>query len=337
LGWERHAVAKDKEAPIAAIALRQVRADRDDNLMNRLVPYLDLFARLSDEELARLTEVPPNVAANLRQQVVQVDLALERFADLLPRLSDAELVRLTGATPKTIRFWRLCQPRTLTATSDLSVGRAAEKLGHAGHAGTDDEPPDPEAERPLESGAPLHRAHGSGEQARVATSVRRHPSGETEGLGQHPTTEMPRAAMVAEARRHPSDEMLGLGSVLGETGEIPRVKPPKRHPSGERSTYRMPTAEREGGPAFRQPAAVDLSAPQGPNSGSEEARFAETAAAIAARTRGQEPGGAPEVAQKHRVASEHMGVKGTPFPGYDAEASGLHGDGIFIGLEIPEG
>jgi hypothetical protein len=49
-------------------------------------------------------------------QVDEVNRALGRFADLLTRLSDEELSRLTGATVKTIRFWRLSQPRHLQGT-----------------------------------------------------------------------------------------------------------------------------------------------------------------------------------------------------------------------------
>jgi hypothetical protein len=99
---------------IGRIPLKQVRVRRPEasaNPMNRLVPYLDLFCRLDDEELARLAACDEDVVATLRRQVVTIDRALSRWVDLLPRLDDEELVRLTGATPKTIRFWRLCQPR----------------------------------------------------------------------------------------------------------------------------------------------------------------------------------------------------------------------------------
>lgn len=86
--------------------------------MNRLVPYLDLFSRLDDQELGRLAGVHSEMAAALRRQVDDVQRSLGGYVDLLPRLSDAELVRLTGASPKTIRFWRLCQPRTAGAARD---------------------------------------------------------------------------------------------------------------------------------------------------------------------------------------------------------------------------
>lgn len=126
--------AEDPNA-LGRIALKQVRVSRADleareaarnqsansssgarkagNPMNRLVPYLDLFGRLSDEELARLARAPLAAVEGLRQQIDDVNRALGRFVDLLPRLNDDELARLTGASTKTIRFWRLSQPRHL--------------------------------------------------------------------------------------------------------------------------------------------------------------------------------------------------------------------------------
>jgi hypothetical protein len=112
---------------LGRIALKQVRVSRaeveararettgpkSNNPMNRLVPYLDLFGRLGDDELARLSGAPAQAVESLRVQVDEVNRALGRFADLLTRLTDEELSRLTGATVKTIRFWRLSQPRHL--------------------------------------------------------------------------------------------------------------------------------------------------------------------------------------------------------------------------------
>lgn len=105
--------------PLKQVRVKREAAARTANPMNRLVPYLDLFWRLDDTELGRLGQVEPDVVSALRKQVIEVDHALVRYVDLLPRLSDAELVRLTGATEKTIRFWRLCQPRPKTWASDV--------------------------------------------------------------------------------------------------------------------------------------------------------------------------------------------------------------------------
>ncbi len=90
--------------------------------MNNLVPYLDLFSRLGDEELARLAQVSTASVAQLRRQVDEICRALLPYADLLPRLRDDELVRLTGAPEKTIRFWRLCQPRNVGAAERSAPG-----------------------------------------------------------------------------------------------------------------------------------------------------------------------------------------------------------------------
>jgi hypothetical protein len=129
LGLRRVMAGEDTSGPetLGRIALKQVRVSRAEaeararetsggkasNPMNRLVPYLDLFGRLGDEELARLSGAPLLAVEGLRIQVDEVNRALGRFADLLPRLNDDELARLTGATVKTIRFWRLSQPRHL--------------------------------------------------------------------------------------------------------------------------------------------------------------------------------------------------------------------------------
>jgi hypothetical protein len=126
----RDASADETSTPdsaIGRIALKQVRVTRaeaearareepakkagSNSPLNRLVPYLDLFCRLNDEELSRLARTPISAVETLRQQVDEVNRVLARYVDLLPRLSDEELIRLTGGTPKTIRFWRLCQPR----------------------------------------------------------------------------------------------------------------------------------------------------------------------------------------------------------------------------------
>lgn len=118
-------MAEDDETPsgtLGRIALKQVRVTREEmdartekksegNPMNSLVPYLDLFARLDDREMARLARVERAVVADLRRQVDEIDRALAKYVDLLPRLSDGELTRLTGASGKTIRFWRLCNAR----------------------------------------------------------------------------------------------------------------------------------------------------------------------------------------------------------------------------------
>ena len=99
--------------------------------MNNLVPYLDLFDRLDDTEMARLGGVELDVVVSLRSQVDAVSEGLAAYADLLPRLGDSELVRLTGASDRTIRFWRLCQPRHVVvskpaATPAATPAKAAE-------------------------------------------------------------------------------------------------------------------------------------------------------------------------------------------------------------------
>ncbi|MEX1361900.1 MAG: hypothetical protein AB1Z98_02175 [Nannocystaceae bacterium] len=303
------------EVRLASIALRQIRVSQADlqdkarhNPMNRLVPYLDLFGRLSDDELARLAGVPTVAVGNLRRQVIQVDRALERFTDLLPRLTDGEMVRLTGASAKTIRFWRLCQPRVPVAhdrDDPWSVARAADKLGQVaaatelatGEADTVDEP--------LDSGAPLLRDRPDSGPVTITESPSRHPSGERPGVPSPLRTE----AVRTEAGRTDSTETTWNG-------------------------YRMPAAERDGGRHRRtppvEPAASTVAAP------AKAPDFARSAAAVAGNRKGHGTPPPPEVIEKHRAVSEQMAFSGAPFPGYDSEASGAHDDGIFIGLELPD-
>jgi hypothetical protein len=100
------------------------------------VPYLDLFGRLEDQELARLASVAVEIVAELRKQVMAVKRGLAPYVDLLPRLSDDELARMTGASVKTVRFWRLCRPK---ADDDLGPAEPgarpiAEKAAASGNA-----------------------------------------------------------------------------------------------------------------------------------------------------------------------------------------------------------
>lgn len=108
---------------LGRVALKRVAVSRTDaenrradakrkrqNPMNRLVPYLDLFHRLADDELSRLAEVSVDVVVDLRKQVAKIKESLAQYIDLLPRLGDDELARMTGAPEQTIRLWRLCRP-----------------------------------------------------------------------------------------------------------------------------------------------------------------------------------------------------------------------------------
>lgn len=124
---------------IGRIPLKQVRVSRSDreseprpNPMNNLVPYLDLFCRLDNVELARLGGVDTDVVVSLRTQVDAINAGLAAYADLLPRLSDAELVRLTGASDRTIRFWRLCQPRHAASSTPAAPPAPAKPANPAG-------------------------------------------------------------------------------------------------------------------------------------------------------------------------------------------------------------
>jgi hypothetical protein len=131
-GMSSESSNENDKISIGRIPLKQVRVSRSErekeprpNPMNNLVPYLDLFCRLDDAELARLGGVEVEVVASLRSQVDAVNDGLALYLDLLPRLSDSELVRLTGASDRTIRFWRLCQPGIATNSKPVASPPAA--------------------------------------------------------------------------------------------------------------------------------------------------------------------------------------------------------------------
>jgi len=133
---DRRELGAPSGSALGRIALKQVRVPRVDPTdartaaRNRLVPFLDLFARLSDDELSRLAEVPAKVVVELRVQIEQVRQALGAYADLLPRLSDGELSKLTAVPERTIRFWRLCElPPSKVKEGDAAADRAATDKG----------------------------------------------------------------------------------------------------------------------------------------------------------------------------------------------------------------
>jgi len=164
----------DRPVSIGRIPLKQMRIKRPEtegekptNPMNGLVPYLDLFCRLSNLELARLAHVDIELVAELRSQVIAIDESLAAYTDLLPRLTDNELVRLTGATPKTIRFWRLCQPQIPVEAVAAAMRGAPPPQGGlvaracriaAGDAEPDTHVEDPTPPEPSPSDSGLHDA-----------------------------------------------------------------------------------------------------------------------------------------------------------------------------------
>ena len=69
------------------------RDPKEVGRLNRLVPYLDLFERLEDRELARLANVPERTVLRMRDQVKSVRRKLHPYVGLLDRLDDLQLAR----------------------------------------------------------------------------------------------------------------------------------------------------------------------------------------------------------------------------------------------------
>lgn len=87
------------------------RDPKEVGRLNRLVPYLDLFERLEDRELARLANVPERTVLRMRDQVKSVRRKLHPYVGLLDRLDDLQLARIAETSPKMFQYLRLCQPR----------------------------------------------------------------------------------------------------------------------------------------------------------------------------------------------------------------------------------
>jgi hypothetical protein len=73
-----------------------------------LEPFLDLFVRIDDDHMVRLTGVQKQIVQQQRAEVEQIMVALEPFEDLLPRLDNEALARLTDQEEIAIEFWRRC-------------------------------------------------------------------------------------------------------------------------------------------------------------------------------------------------------------------------------------
>ncbi len=338
------------EVPLGTIAIRQVvRVNRQDgvdgadrsaeaNPMNRLVPYLDLFGRLSDQELARLASVPSDVAENLRKQVIQVDRALTRFTDLLPRLTDAELVRLTNATPKTIRFWRLCQPRLPMAgqsETNWSVARAAEALGQVASSVAMTLPA-PAPTNPTSSPEPRAQAHAD-PPAPVEPPARR--TAEEPPRAGAPAYRMPAAERESGSFRHRGPATADPTSPPGSASAVFSA-PPDPHSTTMRYSAPAagpPSAPESASTEYRHRSSKEIPAidPAGHDAVAPRRRSSQEIPSVDSDTTAPPDGAQP---QSQQAASEQMGFDGAPFPGYDHDTPMPPGDedGIFIGLELPD-
>jgi hypothetical protein len=93
-----------------------------------LEPVLDLFVRINDEQIVRLTGVPQEIVEQQRSEIEQIMVALEPFEDLLPRLDDEALARLAEQEEISIEFWRrCCVPPPRLPPSSLQAPSAGNK------------------------------------------------------------------------------------------------------------------------------------------------------------------------------------------------------------------
>lgn len=276
------------------------RADaaRRNNPMNRLVPYLDLFMRLDDAELSRLAGVEADMVATLRRQVVEISEGLAQYHDLLPRLADEELIRLTGASAKTVRFWRLCQPRLPASRSAAS--RAADVASRAEISAITPIPrsaPTPEREPP----APA--------RDEAPTSMRRRTTG----------VDM-QATMLASGAPAPSAQPVANWShdSAGTSAATSITPPPHQVPIASWDTT-SPTSGTETmvTPIGQSPESMwgDQDTP------SETATM--SVAAGQGRRAAPRPAARVDPSESQQAAARALAINGVPFPGYEGWHPGM--------------
>lgn len=271
---------------------------RRTNPMNRLVPYLDLFARLEDVELARLAEVDIDTVATLRRQVIEVGEGLSHYVDLLPRLGDDELVRLTGLSAKTIRFWRLCQPRGSAARQPSAEISSITPMPRPMPAA-----PPASASAPASSPtAPRRRTTGVGIGAPAATTAPppRQPVADwsVEAASTNcATTVTPPPRMVPAASWDTTSPTAGTATM---------ITPPNQAPAGWAPAGWAPAASGPGASGPAQPSDM----PTQP--GAEPAAVPRAEPSRPAATR--RPSSATPDPQ---TAARVMDIAGDPFPGYE--------------------
>ena len=129
------------------------RDPKEVGRLNKLVPYLDLFARLEDHELAQLADVPERTVARMRVQVKSVQRKLGPYVGLLDRLDDRQLGRIAQTSPKMFLYLRLCQPRgpNVTLKMPSRVPRFVSISSERAEADADGEDTDMEGASPVPS------------------------------------------------------------------------------------------------------------------------------------------------------------------------------------------
>lgn len=79
------------------------------NTRDKLTPYFDLFDRLDDEELGRISGVPAEIVGEVRIVIESIYDPLREYEKLMETLDNAQLCKLFGIPQSAAAIWRHCR------------------------------------------------------------------------------------------------------------------------------------------------------------------------------------------------------------------------------------
>ena len=112
---------------------------------DKLIPYLDLFDRLDDEEIGRISGVEKSLVGEVRSVIESIYDPLREYENLLDTLDDAQLCKLFGFPKSAASIWRHCRaPKTLKEGERSVEGLFDEMMGEEDDVVIvlDDDPPE---------------------------------------------------------------------------------------------------------------------------------------------------------------------------------------------------
>jgi hypothetical protein len=100
------------------------------NTRDKLIPYFDLFDRLDDEQLSRVSGVPAHIVDEVRTVVESIYDPLREYEKLMETLDDGQLCKLFGFPRSAAAIWRHCRAaHTLKERERNAEGLLDEMMG----------------------------------------------------------------------------------------------------------------------------------------------------------------------------------------------------------------